>query len=177
MKQAEVTGWIDLYYTDESGFSLTPTVPYAWQEVGQTISLPSQRSKRVNVLGFMTARSDRDNDLVSYRVEGSIDSEVFIACMNAFVASRRQPTVVVCDNAPVHRSAKVAAMLPVWQEQGVGLFFLPRYSPHLNPIEILWRKMKYEWMPFGAYESWSHLVEAVERMLCQFGEEYTINFA
>ena len=119
MKKAEVAGWIDLYYTDESGFSLTPTVPYAWQEAGQTISLPSQRSKRVNVLGFMTARSGRDNDLVSYRVEGNIDSEVFIACMNVFiacmnvfVASRRHPTVVVCDNASVHRSAKVAAMIP-----------------------------------------------------------------
>ena len=111
MKQAEVTGWIDLYYTDESGFSLTPTVPYAWQEVGQTISLPSQRSKRVNVLGFMTARSDRDNDLVSYRVEGSIDSEVFIACMNC----RKPEAVVVCDNASGHRRPQVAAMIPRWQ--------------------------------------------------------------
>ena len=97
--------------------------------------------------------------------------------MNAFVASREMPTVVVIDNAPVHQSAKVLQMIPVWRDEGVGLFFLPRYSPHLNLIEHLWRKMKYEWMPLWAYTSWSTLVDAVETMIIQFGKEHTINFA
>jgi transposase len=177
LKQAEVKGLIDLYFVDESGFSLVPYVPYAWQETGETIELPSHGGKRINVLGFMTARQGSDNDLVAYTVEGSIDSEVFIACMNAFVKSRQEPTVVVLDNSPVHRSGKVAAMIPHWQEQGVGVFYLPRYTPHLNPIEMLWHKMKYEWMPFLAYDSWACLVEAVETMIRQFGKERTINFA
>lgn len=177
LKKAEQQGLIDLYYVDESGFSLVPYLPYAWQEAGETITLPSHGGKRVNVLGFMTSRTGVDNDLVAYTIEGSVDSEVFIACMNAFVASRQTPTVVVLDNAPMHRSAKVSAMIPVWQEQDVALFFLPRYSPHLNPIEILWRKMKYEWMPLGAYRSWATLIEAVETMIRQFGKEHTINFA
>ena len=33
------------------------------------------------------------------------------------------------------------------------LFFLPTYSPKLNLIEILWRKIKYEWLEFKAYLS------------------------
>lgn len=177
LKHAQAQGLIDLYFVDESGFSLVPYVPYAWQEAGETISLPSHGGKRLNVLGFMTARPGTDNDLVAYTVEGSIDGDTFIGCMNAFVESREQPTVVVLDNSPVHRSGKVEAMLPLWQEQGVGVFFLPRYAPHLNLIEILWRKMKYEWMPLEAYASWACLVEAVEAMLCQFGKEHTINFA
>ena len=82
-------------------------MPYAWQEKGETIRLPSHGGKRINVLGFMTARAAAANDLVAYTVEGSIDGETFIACMNAFVASREMPTVVVIDNAPVHRSGKV----------------------------------------------------------------------
>ncbi len=139
--------------------------------------MPSHGGKRINVLGFMTARAASANDLVAYTVEGSIDGETFIACMNAFVASREMPTVVVIDNAPVHRSGKVRAMIPPWQDQGVALFFLPRYSAHLNKIETLWRKMKYEWMPLGAYQSWSTLIEAVEAMIIQFGKEHTINFA
>ena len=152
-------------------------MPYAWQEKGETIRLPSHGGKRINVLGFMTARAAAANDLVAYTVEGSIDGETFIACMNAFVASREMPTVVVIDNAPVHQSAKVLQMIPVWRDEGVGLFFLPRYSPHLNLIEHLWRKMKYEWMPLWAYTSWSTLVDAVETMIIQFGKEHTINFA
>jgi hypothetical protein len=36
---------LDLYYFDESGFSLTPCIPYAWQPVGEVIEVPSSRSK------------------------------------------------------------------------------------------------------------------------------------
>jgi transposase len=30
-------------------------------------------------------------------------------------------------------------------------YFLPPYSPELNRIEILWKKMKYEWLPFKSF--------------------------
>lgn len=177
MKKAESRGFIDLYFLDESGFSLTPYVPYAWQAKGQTIELPTQGGKRFNVLGFMTAKSEQDNDLVAYTTDGNFNSDAFIACMNDFVHTRSEPTVIVLDNAPVHRSEKVLNMIPQWQKMGVGLFFLPRYSPHLNPIEILWRKMKYEWMPLTAYVSWNSLTDAVNDMICRFGQSLTINFA
>ena len=38
-------------------------------------------------------------------------------------------------------------------ESDLFLFFLPTYSPKLNLIEILWRKIKYEWLEFKAYLS------------------------
>jgi len=44
---------IDLFYFDESGFTLEPCVPYAWQPLGKTIEIPSSKSKRLNVLGFV----------------------------------------------------------------------------------------------------------------------------
>ena len=42
-------GIIDLRYFDESGFCLVPYIPYAWQAPGETISIESGRSKRLNV--------------------------------------------------------------------------------------------------------------------------------
>ncbi len=177
LKSAENKGLIDLYYFDESGFSLTPYVPYAWQCRGETITLPCQGGKRFNVLGFMSAKAKSTNDLVAYTTDGNVNSDTFIACMQNFVETRKGPTVVVLDNAPMHRCEKVAQMIPRWQEMDVALFFLPRYSPHLNPIEILWRKMKYEWMPFSAYESWNALTHAVNDLICSFGNTHTINFA
>ena len=57
------------------------------------------------------------------------------------------------------------------------LFFLPRYSPHLNIIEILWRLIKYQWLPIDAYESFEALTNSLEEILANFGERYTINFA
>jgi hypothetical protein len=44
---------IDLFYFDESGFTLEPCVPYAWQPQGETIEVPFAKSKRLNVLGFV----------------------------------------------------------------------------------------------------------------------------
>ncbi|MEM8805133.1 MAG: transposase, partial [Cyanobacteria bacterium P01_G01_bin.38] len=51
------------------------------------------------------------------------------------------------------------------------------YSPELNLIEIVWRFMKYKWIAFDAYESWTNLVNRVEEMLIGFGDEFAINFA
>jgi transposase len=57
------------------------------------------------------------------------------------------------------------------------LKFLPTYSPELNIIEILWRFIKYEWLPFSAYSSFKQLVIEVENILIQIGQRFKINFA
>lgn len=49
-------------------------------------------------------------------------------------------------------------------------------SPELNLIEILWRFIKYHWLPFSAYMSFPCLVQAVEDILTRFGTDFTINF-
>jgi len=54
-----------------------------------------------------------------------------------------------------------------WKEKEVYIFFLPPYSPELNLIEILWRRINYQWwIPFDAYiffsESQRTLVVCVE---------------
>ena len=55
--------------------------------------------------------------------------------------------------------------------------FLPTYSPELNIIEILWRFIKYYWLPFSAYLSFEDLVREVENILVQIGTEFKIDFA
>jgi transposase len=167
-------GEIDLRYLDESGFCLTPYMSYAWQEQGSVLSLPSQRSPRLNVVGLM----NRDNQLDAYVFECSINSSVIIACIDEFAQSCTQATVIVMDQASVHTSQDFYNKLEDWQQQNIEIFWLPPYSPELNLIEILWRFMKYVWIDFGAYESWENLVEYVEKILREFGDdEYAINFA
>lgn len=79
-KEQDKQGLIDLYYFDESGFCLDPYVPYAWQEVGDSIEIETTTSKRLNVLGFMNLH----NDLKAYGIEGSVDTAVVIACIDDF---------------------------------------------------------------------------------------------
>ena len=142
LQQQASQGLLDLYYFDESGFCLTPYLPYAWQEQGQTICLPSRSSKRLNILGFLSKK----NELQAYSCLGSVDSEVVVRCINDFCKDIDKRTVIVMDNSPIHTSEAFQKNIPLWKEQALDIFYLPKYSPELNCIEILWRFIKYEWI-------------------------------
>ena len=85
---------------DETGFCLTPYVPYAWQESEEIQGLKSQQSKRLNVLGLL----NKNNQLESYIFECNINSEIVIKFLDRYVKTIDKLTVVVIDNAPIHRS-------------------------------------------------------------------------
>jgi transposase len=78
--------------------------------------------------------------------------------------------------AKIHRSRIVQEKLVEWEEKGFYIFNLPPYSPHLNIIEILWRKMKYEWLKPADYFSFESLTKAIKEILGSLGAEYKINF-
>lgn len=173
LQTQEANGQLDLYYFDEAGFALDPTIPYAWQASGEVIELPAMKYGRINVLGFM----NRNNDLHSYMFEQSIHTGVVIGCFDAFCRTITKKTVVVMDNASIHRSEDFEDRIPYWKKQGLIVKYLPPYSPELNLIEILWRRIKYTWLPFSAYACLNALIEALENILSQVGSEYQITFA
>ena len=116
--EAEEKGSINLFYFDESGFSQEPCVPYGWQEKGEQLRLPSVRSKRVKVLGFM----NRVRYLFYYPVIGSVDSKTVIDIFDYFAYQMTAPeygandryTVVIIDNASIHTSKAFRAKLDDW---------------------------------------------------------------
>lgn len=173
LKALDTDGSIDLYYMDETGFTLVPPIPYAWQAEGDPLELPSHKSKRFNVLGFM----NRQHKLESYVSAQTITGDVVAACIEAFFSSVDKPTVIVMDQASIHTAQVVSEQRQRWAEQHVYLFELPPYSPELNLIEIVWRFMKYQWIDFKAYQSWQSLIDAVEEMLRGYGEKFVINFS
>ena len=168
-------GDIDLYYFDGAGFCLDPYIPYAWQNKGETIELEASTRGRVNVLGFMNT----DNNLESFMFEGSIDAHVIVGCFNIFIQKITKKTVVVMDNSPIHKSDEFQECIPAWKKQGLVILFLSEYSPELNLIEILWRMIKYYWIPFSAYQSFSNLFQSLMDILGSFGSldsKYRITF-
>jgi hypothetical protein len=56
---------------DETGFCLTPYIPYGWQEKGEDVQIKSSRSRRLNVLELMNTALELD----AYIFEGRITSE------------------------------------------------------------------------------------------------------
>lgn len=163
-----------MLYGDESGFSLLPCVPYLWQRRGQTVCLPAHaHQKRLNILGFWRS----DNTLTRFAIKGRLTAQHFIQSVEELLPTLRYPTVLVLDNASVHRAKAVQAKRKEWKQKGLRLLFLPPYSPHLNRIEVLWRQMKYRWLEPTAYTDFPSLCHSVHSVLDQVGTKYRITFA
>jgi len=173
LQAQEACGISELWYFDGSGFCLTPSIPYAGQPIGSVIEMPiSTHRRRLNVLGFL----HRHNELYPYVIEGKVDTSVIVEGFEQFSKQIKKRTYVLFDNSPLHRSPEFIRHISQWVKRGLILKYLSPYSPELNLIEMLWRFIKYHWLPFSAYRSFSCLVQAVEDILTRFGTDYTIHF-
>jgi len=94
------------------------------------------RFERTSILA--TVRLSGVNAPVTFK--GTLNGEVFALYVKYVLA----PTldvgdVVFLDNLSSH---KVAGVLDPIYERGAFVWFLPAYSPDLNPIELVWSKVK-----------------------------------
>ncbi len=108
--------------------------------------------------------------------ESSVNAQFVVDCIEQWTPEKLvKPRVLVLDNARIHRSRLVRNKLAEREEKNLYIFFLPTYSPYLNLIERLWRKMKYEWLKPEAYASFEKLT-AVKKILNEIGSQYKIKF-
>lgn len=142
-------------------------------KIGTTLSIPAKMGKNLNVLGFLNINSQK---IFASTISDKVDSEVLIKHFELFAKEITKPTTVVLDNGSIHTSIKFKERMKEWETTGLTLFYLPPYSPQLNPIEQLWKFMKYYWIEFDAYKSAKHMQEYVEKVLIEYGTDYEINF-
>lgn len=166
-------GLIEVYFADESGFWQTPVVARAWQFAGEEIRILPEKGDGLSVFGLL----NRNCEGKFWTNEKTIHSEFVIDCLEEWLQDKSEkPRVLVLDNARIHRSKKMRAKLSEWEKKGFYIFFLPTYSPHLNKIEILWRRIKYEWLKPEDYLSFESLTATIKEILSNLGTEYKINF-
>ena len=89
---------------------------------------------------FLAAlRQDRVD--APWLIEGPINGERFLIYVEQVLAPTLGPgDIVIMDNLGSHKSKAVRAAI---RAVGAKLFFLPKYSPDLNPIEQLFAKLKH----------------------------------
>ena len=81
-----------------------------------------------------------DGSMAPMVIEGATDTDVFMAYVRqVLVPSLRPGDIVVADNLSPHKAPAVAEAI---QAAGAELWYLPPYSPDLNPIEKMWSKVK-----------------------------------
>lgn len=92
---------------------------------------------KVNLLACMSL----EGVIAPWLVEGgTINTSVFSFYLEHILIPQLRPgQILVLDNYPVHKAAIVAELL---HKRDCKLLFLPTYSPDLNPIELLFAKLK-----------------------------------
>jgi transposase len=164
-------GEIELAYVDEAGFALQPPNRSAWTKSGETHSVISKRAQRLNVIGALLS----SGGLMMTKLWGSINGLWFFGFLMALIDRIKKPMVVILDNASIHTAKKLKPYWDLLAEKGLRFYFLPAYSPELNRVEMLWKKMKYEWLPFKSFTS-DELEEFIDKIGSGFGSEYKLTF-
>ena len=73
-------------------------------------------------------------------VDGAVNAEVFESFVQQVLVPELKPgDVVVLDNLSSHKRARTRQLI---EAAGAALVFLPPYSPDLNPIEMIFAKVK-----------------------------------
>jgi transposase len=74
-------------------------------------------------------------------VKGGVGAQVFIQFLKRLMHGQRRPVFLIVDGHPAHRSKLVKAYVESLEGK-LRLYFLPPYSPELNPDELVWNDVK-----------------------------------
>ena len=127
-----------LFFLDESGINTGMTRLY-----GRSLSkervidyVSDVRFERTSILSSIRA----NGDMVPLVFEGALNGELFKAYIcECLVPNLHDGDIVIMDNLTSH---KVKGVVDQITAAGASVIYLPPYSPDLNPIEMMWSKMK-----------------------------------
>lgn len=170
---------IDLFFLDQSGFAPTLPTGYTWGRRGRRAVVPYEapQGRRVNVVGAFAPYDPAGPGLrfaTRRKADGPYDAAAHLAFVRRVAGlpptpaaddRRDRPCVVVLDNYAVHHARAVKAAAPALAAHGVTFCYLPPYSPELNPIEAVWRQVKYQDLPERSHPTETALQAAVEAAL------------
>jgi transposase len=130
-----------LVFLDESGVTTKMARTHARAPRGQRAygSIPLGSWQRLTVLGALAC----EGLIATMSIEASTSTPVLLAYLEQVLVPKlrqvKPDAILVMDNLRPHRATEVREMLA---RAGIGLLYLPRYSPEFNPIEPAWGKMK-----------------------------------
>lgn len=138
-----------LVFLDETGVNTKMARLYGWAPVGERCrdSVPFGHWKTMTFIAGLRL----SGMTAPWVLDGPMDGEAFRVYVQQVLApTLKRGDVVVLDNLPAHKVAGIREAITARRAQ---LFYLPPYSPDMNPIEMAFAKLK------------SHLRQAAARTL------------
>jgi transposase len=133
-----------IYFADEAGIRSDYHAGTTWAPVGRTPVVRATGARfSINMISAVTAQG-----ALRFTVhEGTVNAVVFIEFCKRLLhdadKSGAGPVYLIVDGHPAHR-AKATTKFVASTEGRLKLFFLPGYSPELNPDEWVWKNVKHD---------------------------------
>lgn len=162
--QAQQEG-AELYFGDEAGVRSDYHSGTSWAPVGHT-PVVYTTGNRTNV--SMLSAISPDGDIRFDVTTENVNSEVFIDfCRTLLHDVSDKKVFLILDRAPYHTSGQTRKFAQATEGQ-LQLFFLPSYSPELNPDELVWKNVKHDRLGRASIKNFTELraraVAALERL-------------
>jgi len=127
-----------LVFVDESGAKTNMTRLYGRAMAGQRAIDDTPCGHWCTTTMISSVRLDGSTACMV--VDGATNKEVFQAYVrHILLPTLKAGDVVVLDNLSAHNNKAVRDLI---ESVGAELWYLPPYSPDLNPIEKMWSKIK-----------------------------------
>jgi len=127
-----------LVFVDESGAKTNMTRLYGRAMAGQRAIDDTPCGHWCTTTMISSVRLDGSTACMV--VDGATNKEVFQAYVrHILLPTLKAGDVVVLDNLSAHKNKAVRDLI---ESVGAELWYLPPYSPDLNPIEKMWSKVK-----------------------------------
>jgi transposase len=128
----------EIHFEDEAGIDLRERSGKTWGAIGHPpkVAVTGKRG-RYNVLSAISSQGR----LNYWITDQKITAIVFILFLQQLIADRQQPIFLIVDRATYHTSRLVREFIWHHRKQ-IRLFYLPSYSPEINPDEHVWEEIK-----------------------------------
>ena len=128
-----------LYFQDESSVSLVPALGTTWAKKGKTPKVKVTGNRGSICLSSAISPAGR----MVFRIEkGTVTSKTFVDFLKQIMKNHHwRKIIVVTDNYPAHDSKYVNNFIEQ-NKKRIAVYYLPTYSPDLNPDEEVWNYLK-----------------------------------
>jgi len=128
----------EIYFGDEAGVRSDHHAGTTWGPKGQTpLVMGTGQRFGLNLISAVSAKG-----LMRFMVvRGRVASAQVCEFLRRLMHGARRPIFLILDGHPMHKAKLVADCVAEYGGR-LRLFFLPPYSPELNPDEQVWRDLK-----------------------------------
>lgn len=128
----------EIYWGDETGIQTGANVEKGYSPKGKTpVIRQTARKHRVNMMSAIT----NQGQVRFMFYKDTMNSKRLIIFMKRLIKDAGRKVFLILDNLKVHHSVAVTGWLEKHKEE-IEVFFLPSYSPELNPDEYLNNSLK-----------------------------------